>query len=118
MPLCTASDEMVLYNAFDEWYHHALNGMIRYHYHYVINVMFSIIMQGSYTACAGWYRHATHGVMRYHHAVHELIGIIMNCMYQYAMQGLYDFLVQCIGWMISSCTACSENYHHALRMVS
>ena len=33
MPLCTASDEMVSpYNAFDEWYHHAINGMIRYHH--------------------------------------------------------------------------------------
>ena len=31
--LCTASDEMVSpYNTFDEWYHHAINGMIRYHY--------------------------------------------------------------------------------------
>ena len=41
--LCTSSDEMVSpYNAFDEWYHHSINGMIRYHY--VINVMFSIIM--------------------------------------------------------------------------
>jgi hypothetical protein len=56
-------------------------------------------------------------MIRYHHAVNELIGIIMNCMYWYARPGLYDFLVQCMGWMISSCTACSENYHRALRVM-
>ena len=108
------------YNAFDEWYHHAINGMIGYLY--VINVMFSIIrlvhclcwLVSSCNVCADQVSSCSAWVDRYHHELYALICNAGIVWFLSAMHGLDAFIMHCMQWKLSSCTTCNVWYHHAM----